>query len=348
MAGDVRATRRARRRPGDRGGGTAVPRRARREAGEARRVAAPESGGRPGRGLRPGRRRPRGNATRTPWPRPSRSPVARTAAARPREPPGPRPPGPSESSAPRPKTWSTRSGTRAAEWGPNLMVVGAWVFAMAMLVYFLMGWLPYGLTFLLLLVGAVGAVRAELPDPDHAGAAGPDDARAGRARLLRRVCRTTCPTTGGCGCSSPGPGGPPPPTARSRGSRPYWAEKLRTIKGEPRRYDDPAGLRGRELPRREERAASRASTSSSPSRSLSAASGRPGPIASIPGQMSLVRGPDKMWYLESGTLPEPARRPAPSEAPPPHRTRGVSRITRHDRHDRRTSSRRPPRDRRVC
>src|SRR5262249_59985904 len=28
-----------------------------------------------------------------------------------------------------------------------------------------------------------------------------------------------------------------------------------------------------------------------------------GPIASLPAQLSLVRGPDKMWYLERGTPP---------------------------------------------
>ena len=46
--------------------------------------------------------------------------------------------------------------SRGAEWGPNLLIVGAWVLAVAMIVYFLMGWVPFGLTFLLLLVGAAG------------------------------------------------------------------------------------------------------------------------------------------------------------------------------------------------
>ena len=35
-----------------------------------------------------------------------------------------------------------------------------------------------------------------------------------------------------------------------------------------------------------------------------------GPIATIPAVVSLVRGPDRMWYLESGTLPETPREEA--------------------------------------
>ena len=90
----------------------------------------------------------------TPCRRPSRAP--RCAIGPPRcraRPPGRRPTGPANRTALADEALVDVVWSRAAEWGPNLMVVGAWAFAMAMLVYFLMGWLPYGLTFLLLLVG---------------------------------------------------------------------------------------------------------------------------------------------------------------------------------------------------
>ena len=102
---------------------------------------------------------------------------------------------------------------------------------MAMLVYFLMGWVPYGFTFLLLLVGAVGAVVLSYPilitlerpvrmTPEQAVR----DYYAALSHhlphyrrmwlLLARTGRTS---------SSYG---------SFEGFKAYWAEKLRTIKGD--------------------------------------------------------------------------------------------------------------------
>ncbi len=214
---------------------------------------------------------------------------ARPKAARTREPSA------SEDAALVDEVWS-----RGAEWGPNLLVLAAWVFAVAVIVYFLMGW-DFGLAFIVLLVGAIGAVLLSYPimitlerpvrmTPEQAVR----DFYAALSHhlphyrrmwlLLARTGRTS---------SSYG---------SLEGFKAYWTDKLKTIKG------DRAGTL---TPLVFEVESFRGDKSSGKSRvevkftlKISIRGQRQaGPIASIPGQISLVRGPDKMWYLESGTLP---------------------------------------------
>ena len=151
-------------------------------------------------------------------------------APRPREAARPKTDRSDESSALEDEALVDEVWTRAAEWGPNLMVVGAWVFVMAMLIYFLMGVLPFGLTFLLLLVAAAGTAVLSYPilitlerpvrmTPEQAVR----DFYAALSHhlphyrrmwlLLARPGRTT---------SSYG---------SFEGFKAYWNEKLRTIKG---------------------------------------------------------------------------------------------------------------------
>ena len=120
--------------------------------------------------------------------------------------------------------------TRAAEWGPNLVAVGAWVFAVVMIVYVLMGGGAYGFAFVILLVGGAGAVVLSYPmlitmerpvrmTPEQAvrdfyGALSHHLPHYRRMwLLLARAGRTT---------SSYG---------SFEGFKAYWNDKLRTIKG---------------------------------------------------------------------------------------------------------------------
>ena len=196
--------------------------------------------------------------------------------------------------------------SRGAEWGPNLLVVGAWVFAMAMIIYFLMGWVSFGFTFLLLLVGAAGTAVLSYPilitlerpvrmTPEQAVR----DFYAALSHhlphyrrmwlLLARPGRTT---------SSYG---------SFEGFKAYWNEKLRTIKGSRAGTMTPLVFEVEDY--RADKSAGKSRVDVKFTLKVSIRGQRQaGPVASIPGQMSLVRGPDKMWYLESGTLPhQPAR-----------------------------------------
>jgi hypothetical protein len=230
-------------------------------------------------------------------------------AARPRDAAGPKAERAEESSALADEALVDEVWSRAAEWGPNLMVVGAWVFGMAMLVYFLMGVLPLGLTFLLLLVAAAGTAVLSYPilitlerpvrmTPEQAVR----DYYAALSHhlphyrrmwlLLARPGRTT---------SSYG---------SFEGFKAYWSEKLRTIKGSRAGTMTPLVFEVEDYRGEKSGGKSRVEVKFT-LKVLIRGKRQAGPIASLPGQLSLVRGPDKMWYLESGTLPQPARTSRP-------------------------------------
>ena len=100
--------------------------------------------------------------------------------------------------------------SRAAEWGPTLLVLGSWSAAVLLLVYFALGAEAYGLAMMLLIAGCVGAailsypilITLERPVRSHAG--------AGRSGLLRRpVASPAAPPPDVAACSSPGDGSHP-------------------------------------------------------------------------------------------------------------------------------------------
>jgi hypothetical protein len=191
--------------------------------------------------------------------------------------------------------------SRGAEWGPNLLVVAAWLFALALIVYFLFGWELYGLAALVLLVGLIGAVVLSYPilitlerpvriTPEQAvrdfyGALSHHLPHYRRMwLLLARTGRTT---------SSYG---------SYEGFKAYWKEKLRTIKGNRAGSLTPLVFEVENF--RGEKSSGKSQVNVNFTLKISVRGQRSaGPISSIPGQLSLVRGPDKMWYLESGTLP---------------------------------------------
>ena len=190
------------------------------------------------------------------------------------------------------------------------MAVGAWVFAVVLIVYVLMGWGSYGFAFLILLVGAAGAVVLSYPmlitmerpvrmTPEQAvrdyyGALSHHLPHYRRMwLLLARAGRTT---------SSYG---------SFEGFKAYWNDKLRTIKGSQAGTLTPLVFEVENY--RGDKSAGKSRVDVKFTLKISIRGQREaGPIASIPGQISLVRGPDKMWYLENGTLPhQPARESRP-------------------------------------
>jgi hypothetical protein len=191
--------------------------------------------------------------------------------------------------------------SRNAEWGPNLVVLAAWLFATAIVVYFLMGWEAYGLGFLMLLVGAVGAVVLSYPilitlerpvriTPEQAvrdfyGALSHHLPHYRRMwLLLARTGRTS---------SSFG---------SFEGFKAYWTEKLKTIKGDRAGTLTPLVFEVDNF--QGEKSSGKSRVEGKFTLKISIRGQRQaGPIASIPARVSLARGPDKMWYLESGTLP---------------------------------------------
>lgn len=229
---------------------------------------------------------------------PVRSPEP--AAARTRESAGPKATRTRQSSAIEDEALVDEVWTRGAEWGPNLLILAAWLFASAVIVYFLMGW-DFGLAFLVLLVGGAGAVLLSYPilitlerpvriTPEQAlrdfyGALSHHLPHYRRMwLLLSRTGRTS---------SSYG---------SLEGFKAYWNEKLKTIKGDRVGTMTPLVFEVENF--RGEKSAGQSRTEAKFTLKVSIRGQRQaGPIASIPGEISLVRGPDKMWYLESGTLP---------------------------------------------
>jgi hypothetical protein len=195
--------------------------------------------------------------------------------------------------------------SRGAEWGPNLLILGAWLFVMSVILYFLIGWVPYGVAFLLLLVGAAGAIVLSYPIlitlerpvritpeqavKDYYGALSHHIPHYRRMWLL--LART------GRISSSFG---------SFEGFKAYWNEKLGTIKGSQAGALTPLVFEVENF--RGDKSAGKSQVDVKFTLKISVRGRRQaGPIASIPGEMSLVRGPDKMWYLESGTLPHAHR-----------------------------------------
>ncbi len=196
--------------------------------------------------------------------------------------------------------------TRGAEWGPSLLVLGACLATIGILVYVLMGMELYSLAFLVLLVGMAAAAVLSYPilitlerpvrmTPEQAvrdfyGALSHHLPHYRRMWLLLARTGRTCASYGSY-----------------EGFKSYWVEKIRTIKGDRAGSMTPLVFEVEDY--RGDKSAGKTRVEVKYTLKISIRGQRQaGPVASIAGQVSLVRGPDRMWYLESGTLPQPARR----------------------------------------
>jgi hypothetical protein len=232
---------------------------------------------------------------------PSTSPTPETASAtpaRPRETPARRT---EDRSRREPEVLVEEVWSRWAEWGPSLLVLAAWLFAVALVLFFTWGNELYMLGFIAVLLGGAVAVVLSYPilitlerpvrmTPEQAvrdfyGALSHHVPHYRRMWLLLSTAGRTTASYGSF-----------------EGFKAYWSEHIQTLKG---------NLAGPMTPLVFEVADYRGDKSAGQSRvdvrftlRISIRGRRQaGPISSLPAQVSLVRGPDKMWYLESGTLP---------------------------------------------
>jgi hypothetical protein len=193
--------------------------------------------------------------------------------------------------------------SRQAEWGPTLLILAAWLFAVALVVYFLT-WEneSYLIGFLTLLVG--GAVAVVLSYPilitlerpvrmtpeqavrDYYGALSHHVPHTRRMWLLLSTAGRTTASYGSF-----------------EGFKAYWIEQLATLKGNQAGPMTPLVFEVADY--RGDKSAGQSRVDVRFTLKISIRGRRQaGPIATLPAQVSLVRGPDRMWYLENGTLPK--------------------------------------------
>ena len=202
-----------------------------------------------------------------------------------------------------PETWS-----RWAEWGPNLLIVVAWVALLFLLVYFVFGLEFYGLAFALLLVGGLVAVVLSYPmliTLERPVRITPEQAvRDYYTALSHHVphFRRMWLLLSAAGRISAAFGS-------FEGFKGYWKEQLARLR---------QGHAGALTPLvfevvnfKSEKSAGKSRIDATFALNVSVRGQRAaGAIHTIPATIALVRGPDNMWYLESGTLPrgEPNRK----------------------------------------
>jgi hypothetical protein len=193
--------------------------------------------------------------------------------------------------------------SRQAEWGPTLLILAAWLFAVALVIYFI-AWEheSYLVGFLTLLIGGAVAVVLSYPilitlerpvrmTPEQAvrdfyGALSHHVPHYRRMWLLLSTAGRTTASYGSL-----------------EGFKAYWIEQLATLKGSQAGLMTPLVFEVTDY--RGDKSAGQTRVDVRYTLKISIRGRRQaGPIATLPAQVSLVRGPDRMWYLESGTLPK--------------------------------------------
>jgi hypothetical protein len=201
------------------------------------------------------------------------------------------------------ETW-----TRWGEWRLNLIVVGAWVALILLLVYFVFGQDHLGLSFILLIVGAVVAAVLSYPilitlerpvriTPEQAVR----DYYSALSHHVPHFRRMWLLLSKAAKISSA--------FGSFEGFKGYWKDQLGQLR---------QGHAGPLTPLvfevinfKAEKSAGKTRIDATFSVNVLVRGQRPaGAIHTIPASISLVRGPDSMWYLENGTLAraEPATR----------------------------------------
>jgi hypothetical protein len=239
---------------------------------------------------------------------PAPGPAPPRPAARPRE------VNPSRSGAPSredPEDLVEEVWSRQAEWGPNLLILFAWLFGLASFLYFFVGVLPSGLSVLAFLVGVAGAALLSYPilitlerpvrvTPEQAvrdfyGALSHHRPHFRRMWLLLGKAGRITASYGSF-----------------EGFKSYWNDRLRKLKGSQAGAMTPLVFEIENY--RGEKSAGQTRVDIQFTLKVSVRGQRQaGPIGTFPAKLSLVRGPDNMWYLESGTFPETPRERKPIE-----------------------------------
>jgi hypothetical protein len=190
--------------------------------------------------------------------------------------------------------------SRWAEWGPNLLAVGGWILFFCLGFYFLWSVENLGPAFFMLLVGAVGAIILSYPilitlerpvrvTPEQALR----DYYAALSHHLPHFRRMwLLLSTAGRISNAYG---------SFEGFKAYWTERLRILR---------EGHAGPWTPLvfevvnfKSEKSGGKSLIDAEFTIKISVRGQRTaGPIHTIPMRINLVRGDDKMWYLENGTL----------------------------------------------
>ena len=194
------------------------------------------------------------------------------------------------------ETWS-----RWAEWGTSLIVVGAWSTAMLLLVYFLFGTEFHALGFVMLLVGVIVAVVLSYPmlitlerpvriTPEQAlrDYYGALSHHVPHFRRMWLLLSTAGRISGSYGSFA--------------GFKGYWKDQLARLRQGHAGPLTPLVFEVTEF--KSEKSAGKTRIDATYSVRVSVRGRRSdGAIHTIPVAIALVRGPDNMWYLESGALP---------------------------------------------
>ncbi len=195
-----------------------------------------------------------------------------------------------------PETWS-----RTREWGPNLIVLAAWAGVLALVVYFALGQGLLSLALLTFLVGlGVGAVLSypilitlerpvrmtpEQAVRDYYAALSHHVPHVRRMWLLLSAAGRISYSFGSY-----------------EGFKAYWRERMAELRSGRAGPLTPLVFEVSEF--KSEKSAGKADIDAQFLVKVSIRGQRgQGPIHTIPCHISLVRGPDKMWYLENGLLP---------------------------------------------
>jgi hypothetical protein len=193
------------------------------------------------------------------------------------------------------QTWS-----RWAEWGPNLLVVGGWILFFCLAFYFLWSVENLAPAFFTVFVGAVGAVILSYPiliTLERPVRVTPEQAlRDYYAALSHHLphFRRMWLLLSTAGRISNGYGS-------FEGFKAYWTDRLRSLR---------QGHAGPWTPLvfevvnfKSEKSGGKSLIDAEFTIKISVRGQRTaGPIHTIPMRINLVRGDDKMWYLENGTL----------------------------------------------
>lgn len=194
-----------------------------------------------------------------------------------------------------PETWS-----RMREWGPNLLVLGAWGFVVFLAVYVMLGQDHYSLALLTLFAGFVGAAVLAYPiliTLERPVRITPEQAvRDYYAALSHHVphLRRMWLLLSAAGRVSYSYGS-------YEGFKGYWRARLAELRSGHAGPLTPLVFEVAEF--KSDKSAGQTAIDASFVVKVSVRGQRSsGPVHAIPCKIALVRGPDKMWYLENGLL----------------------------------------------
>jgi hypothetical protein len=190
--------------------------------------------------------------------------------------------------------------SRKAEWGPTLILVGGWLLILFTVVYFALGMDLWGIAFLTLLMGGAAAILMSYPilitlerpvriTPEQAvrdyyGALSHHIPHYRRMWLLLSTAGRISTAYGSL-----------------EGFKAYWKDRLATLRAGHASGITPLVFEIADF--KADKSAGKIKIDAEYTLKIWVRGQRKaGVIHSIPFKIALVRGPDKMWYLEDGTL----------------------------------------------